>query len=353
MTCTLRTLFTREEWRRLGGLFGIVGALHVAGFGLLVPYAGRHPGLVALGVLAYSFGLRHAFDADHLAAIDNTTRKFLQEGRRELATGFFFSLGHSTVVLALALGLAVGTQAVGAAIPALHEVGGLIGVSVSGSFLWVIGILNLLVLRDVLRSATDLRAGRLDEAALEQRLLDRGLMNRLLLGRLSRRITRSRHLYGVGLLFGLGFDTATEVGLLALTAQSAGSVPVTAILALPLLFAAGMALMDTADGAFMARAYGWAFSSPVRRVYYNLTVTALSVVVALAVGSVELLQVLGERLHLGGPVFAWLRGLDFEVLGYVIAGLFVLTWAAAVAVWRLRRLEQRWGMGTARTGDRA
>ena len=348
-----RSLFTPAERRRLGGLFGVVALLHLAGFGLLALYGGAHPGLVALGILAYSFGLRHAFDADHIAAIDNTTRRFLQQGRRELGTGLWFSLGHSTVVLALAVALAAGAQAVSAGMPQLREVGGAIGASVSGSFLWVIGILNLLVLRDVLRTVGELRDGRFDEAALEQRLLDRGLMNRFLIGRLFRLITRGRHLYALGLLFGLGFDTATEVGLLALTAESAGNVPLAAIVALPLLFAAGMALMDTADGVFIAKAYGWAFSSPVRRVYYNLTVTSLSVFVALAVGTVELLQVLGDRLHLHGPVFGWLHGLDFEVLGYVIVALFVLTWAGAAAVWKLRRVEQRWGVALMRTGDPA
>jgi high-affinity nickel-transport protein len=178
-------------------------------------------------------------------------------------------------------------------------------------------------------------------------------MNRFLIGRLFRLITRGRHLYALGLLFGLGFDTATEVGLLALGAESAARVPIAAVLALPLLFAAGMALMDTADGVFMAKAYGWAFSSPARRVYYNLTVTALSVFVAFAVGGVELLQVLSDRLHLRGAVFAWLRGLDFEVLGYVIVVLFVVTWAAAFAVWKLRRVEERWGVALTRTGDAA
>jgi high-affinity nickel-transport protein len=347
----LHAVFAPSEWRRVGSLFGAVAFLHAAGFGLLLLYAGQHPRLVALGVLAYSFGLRHAFDADHIAAIDNTTRKLLQQGRRELGTGFFFSLGHSTIVLSLAVGLALGAKAVGAELPHFKDVGGAIGAGVSGSFLWIIGILNLLVLRDIVRMVRDLRDGRFDEAALEQRLLDRGFMNRFFLGRFFRLITRSWHMYPLGVLFGLGFDTASEVGLLALTAGAAsGSVPITAILALPLLFAAGMALMDTADGVFMAKAYSWAFSSPVRKLYYNLTVTSLSVFVALVVGSVELLQVLAERLHLRNGFATWLGGLDFEILGYVIVGLFAVTWAAAMAVWRLRRIEERW---LARTGETA
>jgi nickel/cobalt transporter (NiCoT) family protein len=346
----VRAGFSASEWRRVGLLSAAVALLHVAGFGLLLVYAGKHPQLVALGVLAYSFGLRHAFDADHISAIDNSMRKFLQQGRRELGTGFFFSLGHSTIVLALAVGLAVGANAVGAEIPRFKAVGGAISAGVSGSFLWIIGMLNLLVLRDVVRMVRDLHEGRFDAAALEQRLLDRGFMNRFFLGRLFRLITRGWHLYPLGVLFGLGFDTASEVGLLALTAGAAGSVPLTAILALPLLFAAGMALMDTADGVFMAKAYGWAFSSPVRKLYYNVTVTSLSVFVALVVGSVELLQVLVERLHLRSGFAAWIGSLDFEILGYVIVGLFAVTWATAVAVWKLRRVEQRW---VARTGETA
>jgi nickel/cobalt transporter (NiCoT) family protein len=347
----VRAAFSPPEWRRVGSLSGAVALLHVAGFGLLALYASPHPQLVALGMLAYSFGLRHAFDADHISAIDNTTRKFLQQGRCELGTGFFFSLGHSTIVLSLAVALVVGAKAVGAEIPHFQEVGGTIGAGVSGSFLWIIGILNLVVLRDIARMVRDLRGGRFDEAALEQRLIDRGFMNRFFIGRFFGLITRSWHMYPLGVLFGLGFDTASEVGLLAVTAGAAsGSVPITAVLALPLLFAAGMALMDTADGVFMAKAYGWAFSSPVRKVYYNLTVTSLSVFVALLVGSVELLQVLADRLHLRSGFAAWIGGLNFEILGYVIVGVFAVTWAGALVVWRLRRVEERW---LARPGETA
>ncbi|HEY1513177.1 MAG TPA: HoxN/HupN/NixA family nickel/cobalt transporter [Gaiellaceae bacterium] len=327
---------SRAEWLRLSGFGGAVTLLHVAGWGLFLFYARPNPALAGLGTLAYTFGLRHAFDADHIAAIDNTTRKFLQEEKRPLGVGFFFSLGHSSVVLALTASLAVGAASVKAHIPSFQHWGGYVGAGVSGTFLWIIGILNLLVLLDIVRVFREMRTGSLDEERLEQRLLERGLMSRLFIGRVANRIRESWQMYPLGVLFGLGFDTATEVGLLAISAGVATNtshVPFLAVLSLPLLFAAGMSLMDTADGAFMSHAYTWAFSNPVRKVYYNLTVTTLSVVVALGVGSVELLQVLGAP---------GVGRLDFNLLGYGIVGLFVATWATSAAVWKVTRLEERW-----------
>jgi nickel/cobalt transporter (NiCoT) family protein len=348
VSARVRGSLTPAEWLRLGGFSGGVLLLHLAGFGLLLYYAPSQPVLAGLGTLAYTFGLRHAFDADHIAAIDNTTRKFMAEGRRPLGVGFFFSLGHSTVVFALSAGLAVAAAALNGAIPGFQAVGGSIGAGVSGTFLWVIGVLNLLVLIDVLRIARGVRSGECDEERLEARLLDRGFMNRFFIGRAARLIRESWHMYPLGVLFGLGFDTASEVGLLALTATAAGGhVPVLAILALPTLFAAGMSLMDTADGVFMAKAYGWAFASPVRKLYYNITVTSLSVLVALVIGTVELLQVLSERLGLDSGFWSWLGSLDFEVLGYAVVGLFVLAWVVATAVWKLRRIEERWALAAA------
>jgi nickel/cobalt transporter (NiCoT) family protein len=311
---------------------GAVVLLHVAGWGLFAYYVGGNPALVGLGTLAYTFGLRHAFDADHIAAIDNTTRKFLQDGKRSVGVGFFFSLGHSTVVFALAGGLAVATGTVKARIPSLQHWGGWVGTGVSGSFLLAIGLLNLLVLVDVVRIFRDMRRGGLDEERLEARLLDRGLMSRGVLKRLGNRIQKSWQMYPLGVLFGLGFDTATEVGLLALSAGAAGRhMPFGGVIALPLLFAAGMSLLDTADGAFMAYAYGWAFSNPVRKVYYNMTVTALSVTVALGIGGAELVQFVARA--------AWL---DVNTMGYAIVALFALTWAASALVWKTQRIEQRW-----------
>jgi nickel/cobalt transporter (NiCoT) family protein len=323
---------TRREWRRLAVFGGAVALLHALGWGLFLYYSPANPALAGLGVLAYTFGLRHAFDADHIAAIDNTTRRLLQDEQRPLGVGFFFSLGHSSIVFALAVGLALGTHAVNATIPAFRHYGSFVGASVSGTFLWAIGILNLVVLVDIVRLFLDLRHGSYDEQQLEQRLLDRGFLNRFVVGRLARRITKSWQMYPLGVLFGLGFDTASEIALLALAAGVAThAVPFLAIVSLPLLFAAGMSLMDTLDGAFMSHAYGWAFSNPVRKVFYNISVTTLSVMVALVIGTIELLQVAGL-----------LGRLDFGLVGLGIAGLFVLTWAFSIAVWKVRRIEERW-----------
>ena len=329
---------TRAEWRRLAPFGVAVGALHLAGWGLLAYYVRSDPTLIGLGTLAYTFGLRHAFDADHIAAIDNTTRKFLQEGRRPLGTGFFFSLGHSSVVFALAGGLAVATSSVKAGIPGLRSWGGWLGTGVSGSFLLAIGLLNLAVLVDVVRVFREMRRSDLDDERLEARLLDRGLMSRGILKRFGDRIHESWQMFPLGFLFGLGFDTATEVGLLAISVKAVGHAPFAAVLALPLLFAAGMSLLDTADGAFMAYAYGWAFANPVRKVYYNITVTTLSVAVALGVGGLELLQLAARAV--------WL---DLNDLGYLIVALFVLTWATSAVVWKTQRIEQRWSAGPARS----
>ena len=329
----MRRALSRAEWLRLAGFAGAVLALHALGWGLFLVYSRDNAALAGLGALAYTFGLRHAFDADHIAAIDNTTRKLLQDGKRPLGVGFFFSLGHSTIVFSLAVSLAMAAKGVSSSVPGLRHYGGYLGAGVSGTFLWVIGILNLLVLLDIARIFRAMRRDSWDRERLEQRLLDRGLMNRFLLGRLASRIKSSVHMYPLGLLFGLGFDTATEVGLLALAAGVATHhVPFLAVISLPLLFTAGMTLMDTADGAFMSQAYGWAFSNPVRKVYYNLTMTTLSVAVALIVGTIELLQVLT----------GWAGGLDFQHLGYGIVGLFVLAWLASALIWKAGRIEERW-----------
>jgi high-affinity nickel-transport protein len=335
---------SRREWLAISGLGGAVALLHVAGWGLFAFYAGRYPTLAGLGLLAYTFGLRHAFDADHIAAIDNTTRKLLQQDEKPLGTGFFFSLGHSTIVFGLATGLAVAAKTVNSHIPSFQHWGGYVGAGVSGTFLWIIGILNLIVLVDIVRIFRELRHGDLDEERLEQRLLDRGFMNRLFIGRLFRLVSKSWHMYPLGVLFGLGFDTATEVGLLAIAAGVATHhVPFLAVVSLPILFAAGMSLMDTVDGAFMAHAYSWAFSNPVRKVYYNITVTSLSVAVALLVGTIELLQVLATKLSLDTGFWGFLGNLDFGRIGYGVVALFVLTWAASVVLWKARRVEERWG----------
>jgi high-affinity nickel-transport protein len=333
-----------HEWLRLGGLAGIVALLHVVGWGLFLYYSRHHPALAGLGVLAYTLGLRHAFDADHIAAIDNTTRKLLEQGRRPLGVGFFFSLGHSTVVFALAAGVALAAAAANSRIPALQEYGGYVSAVISGSFLWAIGLLNLIILLDVVRVVRELKRGDCDRGELERRLVDRGFANRFFLRRLFRLVSASWHMYPLGVLFALGFGTATEIALLSVSAGlSTHEVPVVAVLSLPVVFAAGMTMMDTADGAFMSHAYSWAFSNPLRKAYYNITVTSLSVAVALGVGSIQLLQVAAVRLGLESGIWARLLALDFEQLGYGVVALFVLAWAISVVVWKTRRIEERWG----------
>jgi high-affinity nickel-transport protein len=345
---TLSRGFDAGERRRLGGFYGAILAMHVLGVGLMLAFGLGHPAFIALGFLAYSFGLRHAFDADHISAIDNTTRKLLQQGRRPVGVGFFFSLGHSSVVflIALALGFAVQfiVQGVVSDTGELRAIGGLIGTSVSGAFLVLIGVLNLVILLGIVGVFQRMREGRYDRATLEHELVAGGLMSRLL-GRVFRFVDQSWHMYPIGFLFGLGFDTASEVALLGISAGAAAKgLPFVAVIALPVLFAAGMSLMDTTDGAFMSKAYSWAFSHPVRKVFYNFTVTALSVVIALGVGVLELLQIVIRLLGLGGEPWDALAGLDFiGQAGFVIVGLFVLTWVVALTVYRLGRVEERWG----------
>ena len=345
---TLSRSFDRGERRRLGGFYGAILLLHVLGFGCLLTYGLSNPSFLALGALAYSFGLRHAFDADHIAAIDNTTRKLLQQGRKPVGVGFFFSLGHSSVVflIALALGFAVQSlvQGVVSGSGELRSVGGAVGTTVSGTFLVLIGILNLVVLVGIAQVFLRMRQGRYDRRSLEHELVAGGVMSRIF-GRLFRLVDHSWHMYPIGFLFGLGFDTASEVALLAVSAGAAArGLPFLAVVSLPLIFAAGMSLMDTTDGAFMSKAYAWAFTNPVRKVFYNLTITSLSVVVALVIGVMELLQIVVQRLDLQGQPWDAIGGFDFiGQAGFFIVGLFVVTWAVAVLVYRAGRVEERWG----------
>jgi high-affinity nickel-transport protein len=337
--------FSPADRRRIAGLYGFIALLHAVGWGLYLHYTRSYPALVGLGFVAYLFGLRHAFDADHIAAVDDTVRFMLQKGRKPLGVGFFFSLGHSTVVLGLAVGVAFAATAVKRELPQLQTIGGVIGASVSGTFLWVIGILNLLVLLDILKVWRTAKTGTHSHAHLEALLQQRGLLNRLFGSRLQRLMNHSWQMYPLGLLFGLGFDTASEVGLLAMTAgASAGNMPVAAILSLPLLFASGMTLMDTTDGILMSKAYSWAFLNPLRKIFYNIATTGLSVAVALMIGTIELLQVLIGMLDLHGRVFGAIAALDFGALGYLIVGMFLLAWGLSFALWKFGRMEERYGM---------
>jgi high-affinity nickel-transport protein len=305
--------------------------------------------------LAYSLGLRHAFDADHISAIDNTTRKLMSEGKRPLSIGFWFSLGHSTIVAAIGVGIVVAEKAVYGAVAnhhsQLHQFGGVFGTVVSASFLFLIGVLNLVILAGILRVFRSMRRGEYDEAELERQLQNRGLMYRFF-GRWMRSITREWQMYPVGVVFGLGFDTATEVGLLATTALLATQhLPFYAILCLPLLFTAGMCLMDTLDGIFMNFAYSWAFFNPVRKVYYNLAITGLSVAICFFIGAIEVLGLIPSEIGgLHGAFWHAMAGFDINRAGFVIVGMFLVTWIGALGFWRFGHVEERWSAALALPG---
>ncbi len=331
---------------------GSVIGLHLVGFGLLLVVVPSHYHVgtkifgVGTGVLAYTLGLRHAFDADHISAIDNTTRKLMAEDKRPLSVGFFFSLGHSSVVFLLAVLLNFGIKALNDQVrnnsSGLHHYTGLIGTLVSGTFLYLIAVLNVLILITILKIFFEMRRGRFDSAELEEQLDNRGLMMRFF-GPLSRRVDTPWKMYPIGVLFGLGFDTATEVALLVLAGTAVtANLPFYAILCLPVLFAAGMSLLDTLDGTFMNFAYGWAFFRPVRKVYYNITITGLSVFVAFAIGTVELLSILGSQLRLSGGIWGWTGRFDMNQAGFVIVGVFAVTWVVALVIWHFGQVEARW-----------
>src|ERR1051326_4617863 len=307
----IRRALTPAEWTRFFGMVGVVVALHVAGWGMLAAAMGGHYQIskttvfgVGTGALAYTLGMRHAFDADHIAAIDNTTRKLVGEGKRPLSVGFFFSLGHSSVVFVLAILLNFGLRDLDRQVSdggsGLHNITNIVGTCVSGFFLFLIAAFNIVILAGILKVFRQMRTGAYDDDALEEQLNKRGLMNRFL-GPLARRVDTPWKMYPIGFLFGLGFDTATEIALLVLAGTAvAGGLPFYAILSLPILFAAGMSLFDTADGCFMNFAYDWAFARPVRKVYYNLTITGLSVFVAVFIGAIELLGLIAQNAHLTG-----------------------------------------------------
>jgi high-affinity nickel-transport protein len=346
--------FTGRERRSIRGMAAFVLLLHVLGWGVLILAVAPHEyrlgssGVLGVGVglTAYMLGVRHAFDADHIASIDNTTRKLVGEARSAVSTGFWFSLGHSSVVFAASLLLVAGVRSVAGVVQNddshLAQTLGLIGTVVAGTFLVLIGLMNLVAAVGIARVFRRMRTGQFDEAELERHLHSRGFLTRLL-GRVVRRVSKPWHLYPVGLLMGLGFDTATQVALLVLAAGSAAFVlPWYAILVLPVLFAAGMSLFDTADGVLMSRAYGWAFLKPIRKVFYNLAVTLLSVVVALVIGVLVLSGLIVERFGLDWGPLAWAASLDLGSVGFAVVGLFVAIWAVALAVWRFGRIEERW-----------
>jgi nickel/cobalt transporter (NiCoT) family protein len=345
---------TPGQWRTLVGMAVVVIGLHVVGFlALFALVAPSHYHLgaagtftVGIGVTAYTLGLRHAFDADHISAIDNTTRKLMAEGKRPLSVGFWFSLGHSTIVFALAFLISVGVRSLDGPVRSdrsqLHQVTNYIGTGVSGGFLYVIAALNIVILVSIIKVFREMKAGRYDEQALEHQLTNRGFMNRFF-GRFTKTVTRPHQMYPIGVLFGLGFDTASEVALLVIAASAgAAGLPWYAVLCLPVLFAAGMSLMDTIDGSFMNFAYGWAFSKPVRKVFYNITITGLSVAVALVIGTIEIGGLIASELNLSGSFWNSFENININLLGFVIVGMFIATWAIALSIWRFGRIEERW-----------
>jgi high-affinity nickel-transport protein len=344
---------------QVGALAAVIAAVHIVGFGALILFVAPHHYQVGtqvfgigLGVTAYTFGLRHAFDADHIAAIDNTTRKLMADGSKPKSVGFWFAMGHSTMVLLMAVLVVAATHAVSSLLdddsPTKHALG-LAGTVASGGFLWLIGIINLVALIGIWRVFTALRNGEFNEQELDDALDNRGFLARILRP-IMKRIKRPAQMYPVGVLFGLGFDTATEVALLALAGTGAAAgLPWYAVLVLPVLFGAGMSLMDTADGLFMTVAYDWAFANPVRKIYYNLSITGLSVAVALLIGTIELISVLHDDLGLVDPVTNWVSDIDLNNAGFAIVGLFVLTWLCAVTYWKAAGIEKRWQ--TASSGE--
>ena len=348
---------SRPERRRVRAMYGSILGLHALGFFVFAAFVvpAHYKGLgIGVSVLAYTLGLRHAFDADHISAIDNTTRKSVNERRgtgkpRPLGYGYFFSLGHSTIVVVIGLGIIIAEKTVFSAVTnsnsGLEQFGGLFGTMVSAGFLFLIGLLNVVVLAGIVKVFRSMRHGEYDEAELERQLDNRGFFYRFL-GRWLKAINKDWQMYPVGIVFGLGFDTATEVALLATTALYASRhVPWYAIICLPVLFTAGMTLMDTTDGLFMNVAYGWAFLNPVRKVYYNLAITGLSVAICFFIGGIETLSLVPLEVHgvsQTGGFWGFMYHFNINTAGFVIVGMFIVVWAAAMAIWRFGHIEEKW-----------
>jgi high-affinity nickel-transport protein len=361
---TIRAALSAREWGRLGAMGIVILAMNLAGWGIFVvailPHHFRYRGLgigVGVAITAWTLGMRHAFDADHISAIDNVTRKLMADGKRPLGTGFFFALGHSTIVFALGIGISIAARAFFGEVVdpngSVASVGGIIETALSGGFLFLIAALNLVVLAGIYRVFRDMRRGLYDEAELEHQLQSRGLMYRFF-GRFMRSISHTWQMFFVGLVFGIGFDTATEILLLAATAAAAtAGLPWYAVLALPALFSGGMVLFDTLDGCFMNFAYGWAFARPVRKIYYNLVITGLSIAVAFVIGTIEVFGVLVQELHLHGGFWDFMANFDINRAGFIIAGLFVVVWTIALVYWRAGKVEARWAVGAAGARDRS
>jgi nickel/cobalt transporter (NiCoT) family protein len=348
---------TSVERRRVIGMYASILLLHALGFAVFIAYVlPAHYKLFGIGlsVTAYTLGLRHAFDADHISAIDNTTRKAMNQRQdtdkpRPFGFGYFFSLGHSTIVVAIGVGIIVAEKTVLPAVThsnsSLESFGGTFGTIVSAAFLFLIALLNLIILSGIVRVSRAMRRGEYDEAELEAQLEKRGFFYRFF-GRWMNVIDKEWQMYPVGVVFGMGFDTATEVALLTTTALLASEhIPWQAILALPILFTAGMSLMDTSDGLFMNVAYGWAFFNPIRKVYYNLAITGLSVAICIFIGGIETLSLVPLEVHgvsQTSGFWGFMYNFNINTAGFVIVGMFIVTWAAAILIWRYAHIEEKW-----------
>ena len=350
----IRHGLTSQEWTKVGLMAATIVGLNVVGWGMLVLALRGHHHInktaffgFGTGVLAYTLGMRHAFDADHIAAIDNTTRKLIQDGERPLSVGYFFSLGHSTIVFVLAVLLNFGIRALNGAVQnntsALHHWTGIIGTSVSGTFLYLIGLLNLVVLFSILKVSREMRQGRYDDAELERQLDARGLMNRVLGGYAKRVDTPVEDVPGRGALRPRASTPRAKWPSWCSPASAVvGGLPFYAVMSLPILFAAGMCLFDTIDGCFMNFAYDWAFSKPIRKIYYNLTITGLSVFIALFIGTIEILGLIAQETNRSGGVWDVIEKFNINRAGFIIVGIFVATWVVALAVWHFGDIERKW-----------
>jgi high-affinity nickel-transport protein len=346
MRTTFGKLFN-DQGAELGGklvgiYFVLIAANLLAWVWALIAFH-DYPVLVGTAFLAYAFGLRHAVDADHIAAIDNVTRKLMQDGKRPVATGLFFSLGHSTVVVLASVAIALTTSALENRFDEFKLVGGVIGTLISAIFLFLVAAANFVILRSVYRTFQEVRrGGTFVEEDLNRLLAQRGFLGRLFRP-MFRLVSRSWHMYPLGFLFGLGFDTATEIGVLGISAAEASKgLPIWSIMVFPVLFTAGMSLIDTTDGVLMLGAYGWAFTKPIRKLYYNLTITFVSVLVAVLIGGIEALGLLADQLNLEGPFWIYIGTLNdhFGSLGYLIIAIFVASWLVSIAFYRLGRFDR-------------
>jgi nickel/cobalt transporter (NiCoT) family protein len=328
--------------RKLIGIYALLTGANVGAWLWALVAFRDYPVLLGMAFLAYTFGLRHAVDADHIAAIDNVTRKLMHGGERPVAVGLFFSLGHSTVVVIASVAIVVATVALQARFESFKVVGGLIGTSISALFLFVVAAANMLILRSIYRTFRRVRdGGRFVEEDLDHLLSSKGLLGRIFRP-VFRLVRRSWHMYPLGFLFGLGFDTATEIGLLGISAAEASrGLPIWSIMVFPALFTAGMSLVDTTDGVLMLGAYRWAYARPIRKLYYNLTITLISVLVALLVGGIEALGLVAGELSLGGPFWDFVATLNanFGSLGYLVIAIFVMSWLVSVAIYRIKRYD--------------